>query len=130
MRTQLKVDATLERHLERNWTNGVAIFYENNMPKNPPDEYVNYMSMLGSSDNVSIGRDANKRKFRTIIAEVRIQKGTGKGRATKLVQEFSDIFENQILDSFISTFTANESEAHSPSHYGINVAIPYYWDSK
>ena len=130
MRTQLKVDVILEKELNRKWNNGVKIFYENRTPKNPPHEYLNFMSFLGSSQNVSIGNGAKKRNFRTIIGEIRTEKGIGKGRATVLAQDFADIFENKTLDSYILIFTANQSEANTESHYGINVSISYWWDSK
>ena len=87
------------------------------------------MSFLGSTQNVSIGNGAKKRRFRTIVGEIRIAKGVGKGRATVLAQDFADIFENTIIDSYIHIFTANESEATTESHYGINVALAYWWDS-
>lgn len=130
MRTQLKVDVIIEKELNREWNNGVKIFYENRTPKNPPKEYLNFMSFLGSSQNVSIGNGAKKRNFRTIIGEIRTEKGIGKGRATVLAQDFADIFENKTLDSYILIFTANQSEANTDIHYGINVAIAYWWDSK
>lgn len=128
MPNQQNVDETLIRQLDRKWNNNIPVIYENDETSQPKEEYINFMSLMGSAQNISIGSGKKTREFCTIIGEIRVEKHMGKGRAHELSKKFADIFMNSILDSYIHIFEASKNEVSTKSHYGINVAIPYWWD--
>lgn len=128
MTSQVVVDGVIENHLIDNWLNGVQVYFENQTPEQPKSEFLNYMSVTNSSSNISIGTNKTKREFCSIIGEIRVNKGDGKGRASELAEQFQLIFENKILSNLVHIFEANKNAVDGMSHYGINVEIGYWWD--
>ena len=128
MRTQINVDELLIRQFKRDWDNGVFCVFENDETRPPKSEYINFMSLMGSASNISIGRGKKTREFGTIIGEIRVKKHEGKGRAHELSIAFANIFMNKIIGGYISLFEASKEQVSTKSHYGINVSIPYQWD--
>ena len=129
MSSQQTVDELLINALTTDWTaTGVLVIYENDETPPPKSEYMNFMSLTGSAQNVSIGTNKKTREFCTIIAEIRVPKHDGKGRATALAKTFQDIFMNEIIGTFVHCFEASKEAVKTNSHYGINVSIPYWWD--
>ncbi len=128
MRNQQSVDAILIKQFKREWDNGVFCVYEDDETSKTRDEYINFMSMMGSAQNISIGKGKKTREFGTIIGEIKVAKHDGKGRAHELAKKFSDIFMNKIVGGYVQVFEASKAEAPTKSHYGITVSIPYWWD--
>jgi hypothetical protein len=130
MRDQQMVDGLLITKFQLEWgVTGVFEIYENDETSPPKHEYINFMSLQGSTQNISIGGGTkNSREFGTIIGEIRVKKHDGKYRAQELAKTFQDIFMNQIVGTFIQCFEASKEPVTTNSHYGINVSIPYYWD--
>ena len=129
MRDQQIVDGLLISALQSGWNStGVKVIYENDEITPPTSEYMNFMSLTGSAQNISIGTNKKTREFCTIIAEIRVSKHDGKGRASALAKIFQDIFMNKIIGTYIHCFEASKEATKTNSHYGINVSIPYYWD--
>lgn len=129
MPSQQNVDSLLINALVAGWNaTGVRVVYENDETQDPTTEYMNFMSLTGTSFNVSIGNGKKVREPCTLIAEIRIEKHVGKGRASELAKTFQDIFMNRIFGGYVHCSAPSKESVNTSSHYGINVSIPYYWD--
>lgn len=136
MVSQTDIDSLIMQKFVNEWSNGVPYYFDNDAKSLPSTEYVRMLILEGAGSNISTGNsatqglgktEANVRQFGALIAEIRCEKGTGKGRSTELAKDFTDIFENTILGA-LHLFESTASPTETDTHYGKNVLIGWWWD--
>ena len=128
MSEQFDVDRRIEQEFEAGWNNNIPFFYLNSPNENMPETYINVLSFSDTEQNVSIASNEKVRNICSLVGEIRTPLGTGDGYATKLAEVFAAIFRNEDIGG-IKFGVARKSKTNEGSHFGINVFIPYDWDS-
>lgn len=128
MSNQFTQDSLIQTTFDTAWNDETPVFFENPDVDSSslPAEYINVLSLGGSKENISLS-PLKTRCFCSLVGEIRVPKGEGKGRALELAQNFEDIFENKQI-GIMHFRESSRSEINAIAHYGINVFIPYYWE--
>ena len=128
MSEQFDVDRRIEQEFEAGWNDRTSFFYMNSPNENTTDTYINVLSFSDSEVNVSIASSEKVRNICSLVGEIRTPLGEGDQQATKLAEVFTKIFRNKDIGG-IKFGVARKSKTNEGSHFGINVFIPYDWDS-
>jgi len=128
MANQFTQDSLIQSTFSTAWSDQTPVFFENHDvdSSSMPDEFINVLSLAGSKQNISLS-PVKTRCFCSVVGEIRVPKGEGKGRALTLAQDFEDIFENKQI-GIMHFSESSRSEINARAHYGINVFIPYQWE--